>query len=255
MLQLIRDFRDNVAPTRDITVSLKGFHDHYELKNEVQFVDFSTRELLDRMTPTQALEVLQSGNQRFRSGQRLTRDFARQVAETAESQHPYAAVLSCIDSRVPAEIVFDVGIGEIYSVRVAGNVVGKNLLGSLEYAAVVSGVKVLVVMGHKHCGAITASLNLLSANTDVAKTTGCPNLPVIVNQIAPNVSAAESVSFGKMSVKQKDTFADIVAQRNVLHVVAEIKRRSSPIRIAAEAGDLMVVGAIYDVADGTVTFV
>ena len=254
VLELIRDFRDNVAPARDITVSLKGFHDHYELKNEVQFVDFSTRELLDRMTPAQAFEILKSGNQRFRSGQRLTRDFARQVAETAESQHPYAAVLSCIDSRVPAEIIFDVGIGEILSVRVAGNVVGTNLLGSLEYAAVVSGVKVLVVMGHKHCGAITASLRLLASNSDVAETTGCPNLPIIVDQIKPNVTDAECQSFEAMDDVQKETFADVVAERNVLRVVEEIKKRSAPIRLAAENSNLLVIGAIYDVDDGQVTF-
>ena len=254
VLSLIRDFRKDVASQRGVTVSLRGFQERYELKDDVQFVDFSTRELLNRMTPEQALDILKAGNERFRSGKRLTRDFARQVVSTSEGQHPYAAVLSCIDSRVPAEIVFDVGIGEMFSARVAGNVVGSNLLGSLEYATVVSGVKVLVVMGHKHCGAVNASLELLATNTDVAEATGCPNLPIIVDQIKPNVTDAECASFKQMDDTQRDAFADIVADRNVLRVVAEIKKRSTPIRLAAESGDLLVVGAIYDVDDGKATF-
>ncbi len=254
VLALIREFRDDIADKHDVTVSLKGFRERYELKDDVQFVDFSTRELLDEMTPEQALSILKTGNERFRSGKRLTRDYARQVIATAAGQHPFAAVLSCIDSRVPAEIVFDMGIGEMFSARVAGNVVGENLLGSLEYATVVSGVKVLVVLGHKHCGAVNASLKLLAERVDVAANTGCPNLPIIVDLIKPNVTDEEIKSYASMDHEQQDAFADVVSERNVLRVVEEIKRRSKPIREASECEALLVVGAIYDVDDGEVIF-
>ena len=256
VLVLIREFRDDIAKERDITVSLKGFQSHYEMKDDVQFVDFSTRELLDRMSPEQALGILKSGNDRFQTGKGLIRNHKRQVAATADGQHPFAAVLSCIDSRVPAEIVFDVGIGEMFSARVAGNVIGEALLGSLEYAAVVSGVKVLVVLGLKHCGAVNASLKLLADQSNVATATGCPNLPFtfFVEAIKLNVTRDECNHFKQMNHDQKDVFADVVSERNVLRVVEEITKRSHPIQVAVERGKLLIVGAIYDVDDGKVKF-
>lgn len=254
VLSLIREFRDDIAKTRGVKVSLKGFREYYELTNDVQFVDYSSRELLDRMTPVQALKILETGNERFRTGKRLTRDLNRQVAATADAQHPFVAVLSCIDSRVPAEIVFDMGIGEMFSVRVAGNVIGENMLASLEYAAVVSGVKVLVVLGHKHCGAINASVKLLADGADVFQSTGCPHLPVIVDQIAPNTNVNELQRFKSLSDDGKDSFADEIAQRNVLRVVERIKELSPPICSAIVSERLQIVGAIYDVDDGRVLF-
>ena len=254
VLSLIREFRDDVASTRDVSVTLQGFRDKYQLKDEIEYVDYSSRELLDRMTPVQALQILRAGNERFRTGKRLTRDYQRQVAATAEGQHPFAAVLSCIDSRVPAEIVFDMGIGEMFSARVAGNVIGKNLLGSLEYAAVVSGVKVLVVLGHKHCGAVNASLKLLAEHADVVAATKCPNLPIIIDQIKPNATEQELDRFLQLSDEEKDAFADEVARRNVLRVVDRIKEMSQPIREAVASEKLLIIGAIYDVDDGQTQF-
>lgn len=254
VLALIREFRDDIAPQRGITVELKGFHEDYQLGNVVQFVDYSTRELLDGMTPDQAIETLREGNLRFQNGRRLSRDLNRQVIATSEGQHPFAAVLSCIDSRVPAEIVFDMGIGEMFSVRVAGNVLGANLLGSLEYAAIVSGVKVIVVMGHRRCGAVNASLNLLHKQTDVAGETGCPHLSVIVEEFRPQISEDERRRFLQLDACARDSFADEVAERNVRHVVEQIKVRSQSIGAAVEAGTLRVVGAFYDVDNSSVRF-
>ncbi len=148
VLSLIRDFKNNRGPARGFSVSLHGFRRRYNLGDDIQFADYSTRELQDRVTPEQVLEILREGNLRFQNGRRLTRDFRRQVYATAERQTPLAAVLSCIDSRVPAELVFDWGIGDIFSVRVAGNVLGSKSLGSLEYGVGVAGVKLVLVLGH-----------------------------------------------------------------------------------------------------------
>ena len=191
VLSLIRDFKNNRGPAKGVSVSLRGFREKYKLEDDIQFADYSTRELQDRVTPRQVLEILREGNRRFRTGHRLSRDFGRQVGATAGGQTPIAAVLSCIDSRVPAELVLDLGIGDIFSVRVAGNVIGSKSLGSLEYAVCVAGVKLVLVLGHTRCGAVTSSVQLLGENKNVEEATGCENLHTIVDEIEPCISKAE----------------------------------------------------------------
>jgi carbonic anhydrase len=185
VLSLIRDFKNNRGPAHGVSVSLRGFRHKYDLRDDIQFADYSTRELQDRVTPDQVLEILREGNRRFRTGTPLTRDFRRQIDATAEGQTPLAAILSCIDSRVPAELVFDLGIGDIFSVRVAGNVIGSKTLGSIEYGVGVAGVKLVLVLGHTRCGAVTSSVKLLGAKKNVQQETGCEHLHTIVDEIAP----------------------------------------------------------------------
>jgi carbonic anhydrase/SulP family sulfate permease len=129
-LALIREYRDVRAPARGIELALVGFHDEYEPVQEVLYVDYSTRELQDAVTPTQVLEILRQGNLRFATGRQLNRDYAKQIDATAAGQHPLAVVLSCIDSRTPAELILDMGLGDIFSVRVAGNGLSPQVLGS-----------------------------------------------------------------------------------------------------------------------------
>ena len=120
VLDLIRDFKEQTAPARGVEVSLLGFRSKYQLQDQTQYVDYSTRELQSALTPQQVLQILKDGHERFRTGRRLTRDLGRQVNATADGQHPLAVVLSCIDSRTPAELIFDLGVGDIFSVRIAG---------------------------------------------------------------------------------------------------------------------------------------
>jgi carbonic anhydrase/SulP family sulfate permease len=141
ILDLIRDFREKIAPAHGVQVSLRGFRHKYLLQDEIQYVDYSTRELQEQLTSAQVLQLLKEGNERFRTGHRLTRDLGRQLDETAKGQHPLAVILSCIDSRTPAEIIFDLGLGDIFSVRVAGNVASPKILGSIEYGCAVAGAK------------------------------------------------------------------------------------------------------------------
>ena len=133
LLSLIRDFKEHTAPARGVEVSLLGFRRRYHLWDETRYVDYSTRELQSTLTPQQVLQLLKDGHERCRTGHRLTRDYSRQLSTTARGQHPLAVVLSCIDSRTPAELIFDLGMGDIFSVRIAGNVASRKVLGSVEY--------------------------------------------------------------------------------------------------------------------------
>ena len=129
ILSMIREFKDKTAPIRGVQVSLRGFQNKYQLKDEIQYVDYSTRDLQAILTPAQVLQILKEGNERFRAGKRLTRDPGRQMKASASGQNPLAVVLSCIDSRTPSEMILDLGLGDIFSIRIAGNVLqGKELI-------------------------------------------------------------------------------------------------------------------------------
>lgn len=254
ILSLINEFKEVEGPVRGIQVSLRGFKEKYNLSDDIQYADYSTRELQSKISPDQVLELLKSGNQRFCDGEQLPRDYSRQVAATASGQSPMAAVLSCIDSRVPAELVFDLGIGDIFSVRVAGNVVGSKSLGSLEYGVAVAGSKLLLVMGHTRCGAVTSSIQLVSEDKDVAETTGCPHLPPIVSEVSQSFTKDECQSLNDQSDDEREAFIDGIARRNVQHTVEQILERSAPIRKLQEEGKVLVLGAMYDVKSGQVEF-
>lgn len=254
VLSLIRDFKDEVAPARGISVNLQGFKRKYQLDDVVQFADYSTRELQDKVTADQVIEVLRDGSRRFSTGTRLNRDLGRQVDATADEQSPMAAVLSCIDSRVPAELVFDLGVGDIFSVRVAGNVIGTKSLGSLEYAVGVAGVKLVVVMGHTRCGAVTSSVKMVAGRQDAMSATGCQHLQSIVDEIAPSVSGISADEIEQLPPKEFESFVDEVAASNVTHTAEQIIQRSNVIRTAVIDGRVKVVGCLYDVKSGEIKF-
>ncbi|QDS87523.1 C4-dicarboxylic acid transporter DauA [Rosistilla ulvae] len=254
VLSLIREFKEETGPTRGVSVRLRGFRDKYALPDETQFADFSPGAVQDRLTPTQVLEILAEGNKRFHTDRRISRGYGRPIDTTAGGQSPLAAVLNCIDSRVPAELVFDLGVCDIFSVRVAGNVIGTNSLGSLEYAATVAGAKLILVMGHTRCGAVASSVNLLEAQKDADQDNGRPHLHAIVSEIQESVEGDECRGVATMQPAAKDDFVDRIAKKNVERTVREIVTRSHAIRSAVDAGDLIVVGAMYDVKTGVVSF-
>jgi carbonic anhydrase/SulP family sulfate permease len=184
----------------------------------------------------------------------LARDLGRQINATSTGQNPFAAVLSCIDSRVPVELILDQGIGDVFSIRVAGNVVGTKTLASLEYAVAVSGVKLVLVLGHTRCGAVTASIDFIGKGTDVSEATGCSHLGSIVSEVAGCVGAHECRAAAQLPTDEKAAFVDEVVDRNVLRGVAEILRRSEAISAASARGEVQVVGAVYDVSSGIIRF-
>jgi carbonic anhydrase len=252
VLSLIREFVHEQAPARGIKVSLLGFKDHYELEDVVRYVDFTTRELQALLTPRRVLELLEEGNQRFVRGQRVKRDYDRQVDATSDGQHPMAIVLSCIDSRAPAEILFDLGIGDIFVVRMAGNVASEKTLGSMEFACKGVGAKLIVVLGHTRCGAIKATCDFAARGVDPVAATGMTNLPAITRRIA---AAYETECKAKAPTDALEpAFLDRVAERHVLNTMEYVEKFSPALREMLEAKQIGIVGGMYDVATGRVRF-
>jgi carbonic anhydrase/SulP family sulfate permease len=253
VLDLIRDFKEQTAPARRVELSVKGFREKYRLKDQIQYVDFSTRELQSAITPQQVLQVLTDGNERFRTGRQLTRDLGRQVIATASGQHPLAVVLSCIDSRTPAELIFDLGVGDIFSVRVAGNITSRKVLGSIEYGCAVAGAKLVLVLGHTRCGAVTAAVELAGSSETVAQATGCRHVEYVIGDIQQSIDGDAARRFGSMSAEEKQDFIDEIARVNVLRTVRTILEQSDTIADLVHQGRIAIAGALYDVATGEIT--
>jgi carbonic anhydrase/SulP family sulfate permease len=250
ILNLIRDFREQIAPLHEIQVSLHGFRDLYPLEDEILYVDYATRELQSQMTPAQVLEILMDGNNRFRSGNRLNRDLSRQMLATAQGQHPLAVVLSCIDSRSPAELLFDLGLGDIFSIRVAGNIVGAKILGSMEYGTAVAGAKLIMVLGHTRCGAVSAAVQFHGPDKSGAEVTGCQHLDFVLQRIDESIPAAGK--YDESDPQATTAFVDQVIRHNVTQSVRQILSQSDTIRKLVSESRIAVVGAVYDVATGEI---
>ena len=202
-----------------------------------------TPESQSAITPSQAIEILKQGNVRFTSGSTTSRDYQSQVSQTAGGQYPIAAVVSCIDSRIPTEIVFDQGIGDIFNARIAGNFVNEDILGSLEFACKVAGAKAIVVMGHTSCGAIKGACDKAELG----------NLTQMLEKIMPAVDAVHTPE-GTDRSSANAKFVDAVAAKNVKLTLAKIKENSSVLKEMIEANEIEIVGAMYDVASGKVSF-
>lgn len=254
VLDLIRDFKEVSGPARNIEVSLIGFQTKYQFDDQIQYVDYSTRELQEALTPQQVLQILKEGNERFRTGRRLTRDLVRQVRATAEGQHPMAVVLSCVDSRTPAELVFDLGMGDIFSVRIAGNVISRKVLASAEYGCAVAGAKLIMVMGHTRCGAVTAAVKLSCSTLTAAEATGCQNLDHIVNDIRQSVDQTTCQLMQDRPSAEMGPLVDAVARRNVLRVVESIRKQSETLDRLVRKQQIAIIGAMYDVGTGALEF-
>ena len=196
-----------------------------------------TKELQSSLSPSDAINLLKEGNKRFVANKNFEKDYLKQVDITSGGQFPFAALLSCIDSRVPAELVFDQGIGSIFNVRVAGNVVNKDILGSLEYSCKVAGSKVIVVLGHTKCGAVTAACNHVELG----------NITYLLDKIKP---AVNSVVTGEVDAKTIEK----VALKNIEVSIEKIRSESPILAEMEENGDIQIVGAVYDVASGVVCF-
>lgn len=195
------------------------------------------------MTTVSAVEQLKSGNQRFLNKDFLVRNFNEQVLETADGQYPFAAVVSCIDSRIPTEVVFDQGIGDIFNARIAGNFINADILGSLEFACKLAGSKLIVIMGHTSCGAVKGACDHAELG----------NLTQMLQKIAPAVEAVKTAEGVDRSSKNLD-FVNEVSAVNVAMTIENVKQQSPVLNEMYEAGEIDIVGAMYDVKTGLVTF-
>ena len=203
-----------------------------------------TKETQATMTPKKSLDFLKEGNQRFQDNLKAHRNLLEQVNDTSTGQFPFATILSCIDSRVSAELIFDQGLGDVFSIRIAGNFVNQDILGSMEFGCKLAGTKLVVVLGHTSCGAIKGAC-------DNAK---LGNLTAMLNKIKPAVNSVTEPKDVSLRNSSNLEFVDNVSAQNVLLTIERIRRESEVLSTMEENGDIMIVGAMYNINDGSVSF-
>lgn len=203
-----------------------------------------TKETQASMTPEKALQFLKEGNLRFQQNLKANRNLLEQVNDTAEGQFPFATILSCIDSRVSAELVFDQGLGDIFSIRIAGNFINQDILGSMEFACKLAGTKLLVVLGHTSCGAVKGACDHARLG----------HLTTLINKIEPAVAAVKEPKDEALRNSGNLEFVDAVSEANVKMALEHIREQSKILCEMEKHGEIAIVGAMYDISNGGVTF-
>lgn len=201
-----------------------------------------TKEMQTAITPLMALALLKEGNQRFVNNLKINRNLLQQANETSDGQHPFAVILSCIDSRTSAELIFDQGLGDIFSVRIAGNIINEDILGSMEFGCKVAGSKIIVVLGHTKCGAVKGACDHVEMG----------NLTALLSKIRPAVEDETSTKKNRNSGNGE--FVEKVATINVKRTVKSITERSPILKELIENGAIGIVGGIHDITTGEVMF-
>lgn len=205
-----------------------------------------TQDLRDSMTPAEVLQAFKDGNQRFLDGDLRVRKFVTEINDTYAAQYPYAVVLSCIDSRVPVETIFDKRFGEIFSTRLAGNVVNEDVIGGMEFATALSGAKLVLVMGHTSCGAVKGAI----ADAKYG------NLTMLVEKIKPAVARASEINAASDSPldTESNEYVDLVGAEQVRNAISQIRANSPDLVQLENEGKILIAGAMYDISTGAVTF-
>lgn len=200
------------------------------------------KEMQDAITPAMAIEILKEGNKRFVNNLKINRNLLQQANETSDGQHPFAVILSCIDSRTSAELIFDQGLGDVFSVRIAGNVINEDILGSMEFGCKVAGSKVIVVLGHTKCGAIKGACDHVEMG----------NLTALLSKIQPAIYDEKTETENRSS--SNGDFVEKVATINVKRTVHAIMERSPILKEMIEKGEIGIVGGTHDISTGLVAF-
>lgn len=201
-----------------------------------------TKELQAALTPELAMDILKAGNERFVNNLKANRNLLQQVNETSDGQHPFAVILSCIDSRTSAELIFDQGLGDVFSVRIAGNILNEDILGSMEFACKVAGAKIAVVLGHTKCGAVKGACD----NVEMG------NLTALLSKLKPAVDAEKITTSNRNASNAK--FVENVAKLNVQLTMQQIITRSAILRDMQKQGEIAIIGGMYNVETGKVDF-
>ena len=201
-----------------------------------------TKETQDQMSSASALKELKDGNQRFVEKKQLNRDLMQQVSETSNGQFPLATILSCIDSRVSSELIFDQGIGDIFSDRIAGNVINEDILGSMEFACKLAGTKLVLVLGHTACGAVKGACDHARLG----------NLTTLINKIEPSVEAVKEPEDVSLRNSSNIDFVNEVAAVNVKMTIENIRVKSQVLKELEDAGEIQIIGGMYDIKTGAV---
>ena len=194
------------------------------------------------LTPMQALNKLKEGNFRFSNNMSLNQDLLQQMKDTQHKQEPFAVILSCMDSRTSAELIFDLGIGDIFSIRIAGNVITQGILGSLEYATAAAGSKLIVILGHTNCGAIKGACDDVKMG----------NLTGLLDKIKPAIEQEKTITENRTSANPE--FVDAVTHLNIQHSLEQVLEQSPVIDDLVKAGKVGIIAALYNIATGKITF-
>ncbi len=212
--------------------------------DKILSTEVMTKEIQTKMTPAQALQKLKDGNGRFLDGISTERDYRYQIQKTEKGQFPSTVILSCIDSRTSSEIIFDQGIGDVFNVRIAGNFATPEIIGSIEYGCKVAGSKLVVVIGHNHCGGVKGTCDNVQLG----------NIGAIVKEIQPALAFVKTAPGEERTSKNHD-FVEAVAKVNVQLTVKELLEKSDILRELKQSGQIDVVGALYDIETGRVEFI
>ena len=242
IVEFLKEFKEEQAPQKQISLNLIGFKDHYDIHNYIDFINVTTYDVQAMLTPRQVLNILKEGNQRFLEDTRIHRSLKSDIKYTAATQHPIAVVLGCIDSRVPVETVFDMSFGDLFCIRVAGNVVNDDVLASMEYACKVAGAKLIVVLGHTRCGAIQAACDEVKMG----------HITHLLGKIKPTIQAETKTETNRTS--KNNSFVHNVTELNIANTLMHIYQESDILSKLIDAHEIGLVGAVYDVNTGAVLF-
>ncbi len=242
IIEFLKEFQSEHAVHKHISLNLIGFKEHYQIHNYIDFINVTTYDVQSTLTPHQALNILKEGNERFRNDTCIHRSFKTDIAHTATTQHPIAVVLGCIDSRVPVETIFDMSFGDLFCIRIAGNVVNDDVLASMEYACNVVGAKLIVVLGHTGCGAIQAACDSVKKGF----------ITQLLAKIKPAI-AAETYTSQDRSGKNHH-FVHKVTQLNIANTIHTIYHESEILSTMIDQEKIGIVGALYDINSGEASF-
>lgn len=242
ILELLDVFKDEQAPDKHIALNLTGFKDSYKIHNYIDFINVTTYDVQSNLSPGHVLNILHEGNQRFLHDTRIHRSNRIDIKHTAKMQHPIAVVLACIDSRVPVETIFDMSFGDIFCVRIAGNVINDDILASIEYACNVVGAKLIVVLGHTRCGAIQSACDGIEKG----------HITQLLAKIKPAINAETKTQINRTG--GNNTFVNHVTELNIANTLQSIYQQSDIISTMITNDEIAMVGAMYDVNSGKVKY-
>ena len=238
-LQAIKEI---ISKEKNIKLNIIGLKENYKLTNYVQFVNVLDKATQEKLAPNDILEILKQGNNRFVTGNSTEKYLKHQVNATSFGQNPFAIVLSCIDSRTTTEHIFDLGLGDIFSVRIAGNILNEDILGSMEFGVHVVGVKLVVVLGHTKCGAIIGACNHVKLD----------NLTTLLNKVEPAIESEQTITTNRDGSNTE--FVKKVTELNVHLTIERIRKESKIIAEQEKLGNIKIIGGMYDVETGIVSF-
>lgn len=242
ILDLLNQFQHNEAKEKHISINQMGFKDKYDIHDHINFINVTTYDVQTNLSPREVLNILLEGHQRFLNDTRIHRNPRLERADTSENQHPIAVILACIDSRVPVETIFDMSFGDLFCIRVAGNVVNPDVIASVEYACDVAGAKMIVVLGHTRCGAITSACDHVKQG----------NITQLLEKISPAINAET-----KTTTNRNGTNADFVqevTELNIANTLQKLYSESDTIQALTNAQKVGMIGASYDIMTGEVSF-